>query len=463
MSVHTTSGLCRIALVTAGGPLPVALPTDVPVSDLLPALLRMAGDDLANAGIGHEGWVLQRVGEAPLAEQATLGELGLCDGDQLHFRPRRDELPAIDFDDLIAGVSSGIRERPDRWRDSMTRWMFLAGLAALAGTLMAALLLPAAGHERAITAGTLAVLAVTGASIAARGLGDRQAGLLLGCAGVAFGALAGLFALVPRAGHAPGAPQLLAALAAALAAAVLARGLAGAVGQVFLGVAVTAGLIGTGALVATAVPALSDAGAAAIVATLALALSVIVPMTAFRLAGLRLPALPADADELQEDIDPLPAAQVLDRTAAADRLMTALLAAVGVSCGAALTFTGRGHGWGPLAFSGAACALLLLRARTLVSAWQRLALLAPACYGIAWIGLHLAAQAATAVRLAGLVAGAAVAGGALLAAVALLPGRRLLPYWGRAAEIAEWLTALALLPLALQVLGVYHLAHGLFH
>lgn len=463
MGVHTSTDLCRIALATASGSLSVALPTDVPLNDLLPALLRMAGDGLANAGAGHEGWVLQRLGEAPLDEDATLAELGLRDGDQLHFRPRREELPAIDFDDLIAGVSSGIRDRPDRWREPMTRWLFLSALAAAAGAALAALLLPAAAPQRAVAAAALAAAAVAGAAIASRLLGDRQAGALLGCAAVLFGALAGGFVAAPSAGHGPGAPQLLAALAAALAAAALARAAAGAAGRLFLGIAAAAGLGGIGALIATAVPALSGARAAAIVATLALALTVIVPMTAFRLAGLRLPMLPADADELQENIDPLPAAHVLDRTAVADQLMTALLAAIGAACVGALTVTGQGRGWGLLAFTVGACAALLLRSRTLVSAWQRLALLVPAAFGIAWLGLHLAARVPTTERLAAVVAGAVVADGALLAAVRLLPGRRLLPYWGRAAEILELLVALALLPVALQVLGVYHWAHGLFH
>jgi hypothetical protein len=36
-----------------------------------------------------------------------------------------------------------------------------------------------------------------------------------------------------------------------------------------------------------------------------------------------------------------------------------------------------------------------------------------------------------------------------------VPGRRLVPYWGRAAEILHSLVAISLLPLVLWVLGVY--------
>jgi Kef-type K+ transport system membrane component KefB len=49
----------------------------------------------------------------------------------------------------------------------------------------------------------------------------------------------------------------------------------------------------------------------------------------------------------------------------------------------------------------------------------------------------------------------------LLAGARLLPGRRLLPYWGRAAEILESLCAVLLVPLVLGVLHVYSAARGI--
>lgn len=54
-----------------------------------------------------------------------------------------------------------------------------------------------------------------------------------------------------------------------------------------------------------------------------------------------------------------------------------------------------------------------------------------------------------------LVAGL-VACTALLAIVSwTVPGRRLVPYWGRAAELLHSALAISLLPLALWVLGVF--------
>jgi len=43
-----------------------------------------------------------------------------------------------------------------------------------------------------------------------------------------------------------------------------------------------------------------------------------------------------------------------------------------------------------------------------------------------------------------------------------VPGRRMVPYWGRAAEILHSLLAIALLPLTLWLLGVFGTLRGLF-
>ena len=65
--------------------------------------------------------MLQRLGEPALDEDLGTAALGLYDGDVLHLRPRGDQLPPVDFDDLVDGVATGTAERPDRWRPEMTR------------------------------------------------------------------------------------------------------------------------------------------------------------------------------------------------------------------------------------------------------------------------------------------------------------------------------------------------------
>ena len=215
-----TNDLCRLVLVTADRSLDVAVPVDVPISFLLPTLLKHAGAGLAEEGAEHEGWVLQRLGEDPLDEEATVAASGLHDGERLYFRPRRESLPAIDFDDLVAGLSSGIRERPDRWTPALTRWLFLGLLGAVLASGVALLLLPGASGPRSAAAGGTALVLLLAACALGRAYGDAGAALLLGCAAVPYAALGGLLAIAPKPHHGLGATAELGAATAVLLAAV---------------------------------------------------------------------------------------------------------------------------------------------------------------------------------------------------------------------------------------------------
>jgi len=97
------ASLCRITVRTPVRSIDLAVPSDVPVADLLPTLLSYGGDDLAESGIEHGGWVLQRLGGAPLDEEHTIDAADLRDGETIFLRPRADTLPEPHFDDLVDG------------------------------------------------------------------------------------------------------------------------------------------------------------------------------------------------------------------------------------------------------------------------------------------------------------------------------------------------------------------------
>src|SRR5580658_4540809 len=124
--------LCRLTICGPARSVELAVPVHVPLIDLLPALLGHLGESLADTGLEHEGWVLQRLGDPPLREELSVAALGLRDGDMVHLRPRSEQLPPMDFDDLIDGIAVGISGRHDRWRPEMSRRL-LAGL--LGGSL----------------------------------------------------------------------------------------------------------------------------------------------------------------------------------------------------------------------------------------------------------------------------------------------------------------------------------------
>ncbi|MEU9041661.1 MULTISPECIES: type VII secretion integral membrane protein EccD [unclassified Kitasatospora] len=436
----------------------LAVPADVPLADLLPAILGHAGPDLAEEGLEHGGWVLQRLGEDPLDEERSAEALGLHDGDALYLRARHEALPPVHFDDLVDGVATGMHERGDTWRPGLTRILSLAlAVTALAaGWVLLALPGPAAPREAAAAA--VALLLLLGATSASRAMADAGAGAALGAAAVPYLALASLLLPNGPSGDDLLGARVLAASSAGAGAAVLALAAVGAAAPLFLGVALVA-LLGvlSGVLV---LAGLTLAKLVAVLAVVAVLVGAFVPSTAFRLSGLRLPMLPRNAEELQENIEPVPAAAVLPRALVADDYLMALHAAIGAVCAACLAVLPFADGWAGPAEAGTLSLLLLLHGRAVGSIRQRLTILLPGVLG-ALVVLARATAAASATGRLALVGGLLALAVALLVAAWTVPGRRLLPYWGRIADILHTLCALALLPLALQACGVYHTLRGL--
>jgi type VII secretion integral membrane protein EccD len=183
-----------------------------------------------------------------------------------------------------------------------------------------------------------------------------------------------------------------------------------------------------------------------------------VPVLSFRLAGMHLDPLPTTPDELQADLDPLPGKQVTEQTRLADRYQGALhggLAVVTVLCLAPLA---TAHGWAARAVTLDAAAALLLHARVLASARQRLAVIAPAAGGLGVLSLAAGLSFPPGNAWAGMFGALVLVGGALLAAALTLPGRKLVPHWGWVGDILQSLTVVALIPLVLWLLNVFHYA-----
>lgn len=460
MADSALTGLCRIEVRAGGASFELAVPTDVPLGDLLPAIVDHAaagaGEDLHERGLRHQGWILQRLGGEPLGEDHTPAALGLRDGDRLYLRPRADHLPPVHFDDLVDGISSTLRDRADSWRPAATRYALLTGTAAVLAGCLPLLLVAVPGGARVPALLGVAVLLLLGAAAASRAVGDLPAGALLGLAAVAYLAVAG--ALV--AGGSPPGSRLAAGAAAGVGGAVLALAAVGAAAEVFLGVAAGGVLLTAGgvAVLAGGVPV---AGAAGLVAVLAVLFSLVTPMLGLRLAGLRIPPLPANAEELQEGIEPHPGPEVVARATLTDRYTTAFLLASGSVLTLCVLVLAGTAGVTAVLLGYALAVLSLLHARFLGGRWQRLAALVPGGGGVLWLTVLLAAGLPGAWRL-GLLAGLLGLGAGLLVASWTLPGARLVPYWGRLAELLHTLFALSLVPLLLALLGVYGWARALF-
>jgi type VII secretion integral membrane protein EccD len=452
--------LCRLTVCGPGRSVELAVPVHVPLIDLLPALVGHLGDGLADAGLEHGGWVLQRLGDPPLREDQSVATLGLHDGDVVHLRPRADQLPPLDFDDLIDGVATGITGRSDRWRPEMSRRL-LTGLLALPLVAGLALLAGRPGRLSDAIAAVLAVLLLALTGAASRALGDLPAANVLGGAAIGYTGLAGAQLPLLRGSHtlvtsATVPPALLAAAAGVTGAAIAVTMLRGGRHPALVATIVVGCLVTAGGLLAT-LAKLNAASVAGVLLALAMPLGGWVPVLAFRLAGMQLDATPSSPEELQSDLDPVSSKFVLDRTRWADRYMTALYTGLAVVIMGCLIVLGLHAGWAARVVAIDAIVLMLLHSRVLVAARHRLAVVIPASVGASVVVCAAALRADAHVWLV-LLAGLVVVAVLLLVGERSLPGHKLLPHWGRIGDLLHTLTAVALIPAVLWLIDLYGFA-----
>ncbi|MGW2098622.1 type VII secretion integral membrane protein EccD [Streptomyces olivaceoviridis] len=448
MSSPAVPDLCRLSVEGLAGRADLAVPVTMPLAALLPVLLRQAGKPSGD----EASWTLQRFGEQPLDLDGTPQTLGLRHGDVLYLRPEAEVLPPLVFDDVADGVAHVVEGRPGRWSPGATRWLSLAAACLTVAGAAAAVLLAAPSGTTAAGAGLAALVLGTAAVVARRAGADRAVVTTAGCGALVLGLFAGIVST-----PAPGTTRLLLAAAwlLVLSGGLLAlRTLPPLVPATALALAVA-----TAAVCAVHAAGCSTAQATCLVAGALFVLGHLAPRVALRTARLRVPHLPHDAEQLQQDIEPETEEDVQRRTAVAVLLLDVLALTTAVICTAAWWLLSLDEGWTdrtlPLVFGAA----LLLRARALTGVVQRIATTLGGATAPLAVGLALGARHGTgawAVELTALLVAAVL----LLWTAQRLPGGRLLPVWGHAGDIAEWVCSIALLPLLLQLVHVYgHLRH----
>ena len=452
------AGLARITLVAPRTRIDLALPTDVPLADLLPTLLHVTGNDFSGAeagGTAGTAWALSRLGGAALDSSRTPAQLQVHDGELLYLRPRGDEAPMLVFDDVVDAVATATGDRTGRWRPATTR---LFGLGLSVATLLAgAIALPFAAPPRSVAAVialgmALALLGV--AVVLSRAIGDSRAGVAFAATAAVYAASGGLLVMLgdrPLSAISP--PHLLIMVTIVLLVTVIgALGVADAA-PLFLGIAIVSvafGLTVTLALVFGAgIPAIT-----AIIATLAFATMPALPMLAYRSAGLPIPTVPIEAEELKRDNESVDGARVLQRTVRADGLLTAMLAGLSV-IGAAAALLAAGKETAGLLFSVTLGLILLARARFFGSRAQRLWLLCGGAIAVASAGFATFSLIEYPLRLV-VILGVTLTVAAISTGYGLAGSdRKPSPVWGRMLDILEVMLILALVPMAVWVSGLY--------
>jgi type VII secretion integral membrane protein EccD len=456
--------LARVTIVAPKRRLDVALPDNMLVAELLPHLLRHAGDDLGDTGDRQGGWTLRRATGAVLEPTRNLSAQGVRDGELLHLAPGRDDWPELAYDDVVEVIASGARRAARSWGNPATRQCGLAVASAL--FVLGIVVLSRSGPPWSIAAwvalGVATLLALTGVLLA-RALSDAQAGAVVAACALPYAFAGG--ALLATAGSIAvtdlGAGSLLLGSSASLLFSVLGYTAVAAVQRLFMA-GIATSLIG----LLSALLALSGTapkGAAAVALTVAIGLLPSYPLVASWLGRLPVPALPSRPEEILED-RPLPKrSDVFTAVARATELLTGMLLAVAVTsvCAVAVLTTMDGTAAGTTLTLCAATALLL-RARLFATPAQRLPLLISGMVGLVLLGFgivpDLSTGGATLVALLLLIVIAAV----VLIASLVYSRKPASPYLGRAADILDVLAIMALIPLACAVLGVFGAIQGLF-
>lgn len=460
-----TPGVPSLARVTLAAPkrrVDVALPDNVLVGELLPHLVRHAGEELTDDGASG-GWVLRRATGTVLEPTRNLTVQGVRDGELLQLVPRTLDWPELAYDDVVEAIASGARRTGRAWAGVATRRCGLTIAGALLGFGLLAVVF--AGPPWPLPASFalgLAVVVVVAGILASRAFGDASAGAVIAVSGLPHAFLGGMLLVAPQ--HASwselGPPSLLLGSAVLLLLSAVAYTGVAAHRQLFMGgmAAGLAGLLAAGLrLVGMSAP-----GAAAITLTTVIALLPAYPLVSSWLGKLPRPELPDRAEDILAD-RPLPArSDVFAAVARSTELLSGLLLSTAVISIASIMFlvsTGSVAGvWLGLAASVA----LLLRGRLFPTPQQRIPLLVSGLTGLILLAFGAAMRSGTTGGWL-LLLGTTVAVAAIALTAGLIYSRRSpSPYIGRFADIFDVIAIMALIPLASAVLGVYDAIRNLF-
>ncbi len=464
MSTRTATDITRVTVIAQTRWAEVGVPADLPLADLLPALVVHVGDD----ELAERRVVLQRLGTPPLNEDLSPLALGIRDGETLYLRPQDDQMPAVRFDDLVDGVATGVRARPT-WSVPRLRGLFF-GLAALSMVVaLGLLLLVGAAGPFWLRPAVATVFAVDGliaaAVLARRDWGGVFARMLISVVvmpGVATAALllAGRAAPTgsPMGEAAPAGQAIWVGTAWLFAIAVSGLSVPGC-GPLHAGWALVSAAVAGGGL-ASAGFSLTTSDTGVLVLVVGTFVGQLLATNAYRLAGIQVPVLPTRASELDQDVDPLPGGDLLARARSAEAFFAALSLAIGVVLSVAGVLAARGGDRWTTALVLTAAVLHLVRSRSFIGVVQRLSMVTVGCsLLLAEVVLHTQDDPTVLLVLAVLGFGVLAAG--FVVAARFLPGRPLVPHLGRAAEIVETIAALALVPLALAAMSIYARVRGI--
>ncbi|HEU4346222.1 MAG TPA: type VII secretion integral membrane protein EccD [Actinoplanes sp.] len=461
-------GLARITISAPQRRVDVALPEHVPLAELLPEVLRHAGEGLADDGERHGGWLLRRTDGMALTTAQGLFPQGVRDGEVLHLVPARDEWPELEYDDVVEAIAEGARRRGSVWTPASTRAATLLSALALLALGMIGVLY--AGPDAAyVGLGVGLLLALSGVT-ASRAYGDARAGVALGAAAMPYAFAGGALLVAPGTadrvgvfGPLPwlGGPELLSGSVALLLAAAL-GGIGVASSPRIFAAGGTVGLLA--ALIALAGLLTTAAGAAAVLISVLVCGIGVLPLLALRFGKMPTPpvTLPTGSDaegftgarSLDAARERPDRATVFAAVSRTEELLAGMLLGHAVLAAGAFVVLATSGSPPSRILIAISAAALLLRSRLFVTLRQRVPLICGGMAGVAALALDVLAGASTGLMLAVTAAGVPLAL-VTVAAGATYSQRPPSPYLGRAADLLDTLVVVSVIPVACAVVGLY--------
>lgn len=462
----TAPELCRITVLGPSGRADLAVPNSTTVAALLPNLVRHVVRDQDRLEDEEYGsWVLQRLGEAPFDADGTPETLDWLDGEQLHLRRAENPLPELNFDDVADGMATAVNRQGNRWNDAVNRKLFLS----LAGFVLAAIAVSffenSSRVAATVTAGVLALVLCVASVLISRTLQDKVLSGIVGTAGCGYAGLSGLIGYSGVAGALDLEPAgvLIGGIALGATSAMLLavqRLFARALPIVPFGATAVMGIALVLAVWLHLGMELARQQTAAVLMSAFYVLLLFAPKLATRAARLRGPQLPRTADEMTIDIEPMPAASLVEQTGHADRYLSVLTIGASFVASVGFGYLVFEPGWLDFTLAGLFAALILLRSREFLNIGQRTALALAGTWGSLLPALAMIGGMDDLYRAVGVLV---LVGAALLLVLAALRPtyRRVLPIWPHLGDVTESVLSIALVPFVLHSLGIFAWARGL--
>lgn len=459
--------LSRVTIVSPRTRIDLALPSDVPLSDLLPTILHQAGEYYIDEAGDNGGWILARLGEEPVDTGHSCSQLGISDGEMLYLNPADAAKPEIVFDDIIDAVATATDQRGNRW-DYLATKRFSVGIGTAALAIGAVAILFTGHIASAIVGLSVAAVLVGASALLSRAVGDSRAATYFGITAVLYAGVGGLLIVAEN-----GTPLLdltgvhvMIAASAILLFSVLSMVAVGdmASAPVFIVTILGAVVLAISTALMMIIPNGTAATAAGIAAPLALVILPFAPSLSLTMAMVPTPQLPTTTEELKEgDAEAIDGKRILKLSEHAGNYLEALYsfaAVVGLISSIALAFSGEIPG---LILATILGLVLLSRSRTVEDRAARIVMLAGGMGSLAatLAAIFVASADSILVRLT-VILGALT----LLTLIAMVyglavAGKKIAPTWGRALDIIEALLIVSILPLVGWVCDLYTIALSL--